>query len=190
MLTNEYLPRLRLNDHYKDMLGTSADRKLRTYLRNQLRDGRTLMKALDQRQGTILAISEQILLRQTEFLELGPRHLRPLTMNEIAEAIGVHPTTVSRAVAGKYVRTPHGVTEMRRFFATGYTTSEGEAVSNAGVREAIQDIVAAEDHAKPFSDAAIEKQLKSQSIKVARRTIAKYREQLGILPSHLRKSYQ
>lgn len=190
LLTNEYLPRLKLSDHYKDLLSTSPDRKLRTYLRNQLRDGRTLIKALDQRQGTILAITDQILLHQKDFLELGPRHLKPLTMNEIAEVIGVHPTTVSRAVAGKYVRTPHGVTEMRRFFTTGYTTAKGEEVSNSGVREAIQDIVDKENKEKPLSDAAIEKALKAQGIKVARRTVAKYREQLGILPSHLRKSYQ
>ena len=189
VLTNEYLPRLRLNDGYKDMLGTSPDRKLRTYLRNQLRDGRTLIHALDQRQETILAIAEQILLHQTDFLDLGPRHLKPLTMNEIAEVIGVHPTTVSRAVAGKYVRTPHGVMEMRRFFATGYRTDGGEEVSNEGVREAVQDIVAGEDSHKPLSDASIEKLLRSQGLKVARRTVAKYREQLGILPSHLRKSY-
>jgi RNA polymerase sigma-54 factor len=111
-------------------------------------------------------------------------------MNEIADAIGVHPTTVSRAVAGKYARTPYGVMELRRFFATGYTTAQGEEVSNAGVREAIQTIVSREDPHKPLSDSAIEKDLKSQGLKVARRTVAKYREQLGILPSHLRKSYQ
>ena len=111
-------------------------------------------------------------------------------MNEIAETIDVHPTTVSRAVAGKYVRTPHGVMEMRRFFATGYKTAEGEEVSNAGVREAIQEIIAKEDPRKPLSDSAIEKKLKADGIKVARRTVAKYREQLGILPSHLRKKFQ
>ena len=190
VLTNEYLPRLRLSDQYKDMLSTSPDRKLRTYLRNQLRDGRTLIKALDQRQGTILAITDQILLHQTEFLEHGSRHLKPLTMNEIAETIGVHPTTVSRAVAGKYVRTPHGVAEMRSFFTSGYTTAEGAEVSNSGVREALQEIVGKEDSQKPLSDSAIEKALGKQGIKVARRTVAKYREQLSILPSHLRKSYR
>lgn len=189
VLTNEYLPRLKLSDTYKDVLATSVDRKLRTYLRNQLRDGRTLIKALDQRQGTILAIADQILLRQAEFLNKGPRHLKPLTMNEVAEVIEVHPTTVSRAVAGKYIRTPHGVMEMRRFFATGYKTAGGQEVSNAGVREAIQEIISKEDPSKPLSDSAIEKLLKQQDLKVARRTVAKYREQLGILPSHLRKSY-
>ncbi|MFP6898872.1 MAG: RNA polymerase factor sigma-54 [Roseibacillus sp.] len=190
VLTNEYLPRLRLSDTYKDLVATSPDRKLRTYLRNQLRDGRTLIKALDQRQSTILAISEEIILRQIEFLAHGPRSLKPLTMNEIADAIKVHPTTVSRAVAGKYARTPHGVMELRRFFATGYKTALGDEVSNEGVREAIQKIVSREDRHKPLSDSAIQKALTGQGIKVARRTVAKYREQIGILPSHLRKSYQ
>lgn len=189
VLTNEYLPRLRVSDTYKDMVATSPDRKLRTYLRNQLREGRTLIKALDQRQATILAISEEIILRQGEFLSNGPRSLKPLTMNEIAEAIDVHPTTVSRAVAGKYVRSPHGTMELRRFFTSGYQTAEGESVSNEGVRETIQEIIAGEPPQKPLSDSAIEKQLKTKGLKVARRTVAKYREQLGILPSHLRKSY-
>ncbi len=190
VLTNEYLPRLRLNDTYKDLVATSADRKLRTYLRNQLRDGRTLIKALDQRQATILALSEEIIRHQAEFLTRGPRALKPLTMNEIADTIGVHSTTISRAVAGKYARTPHGVMELRSFFASGYKTAEGEEVSNAGVREAIQAIVSRENPHKPLSDSAIERELSAEGIKVARRTIAKYREQLGILPSHLRKSYQ
>ncbi len=189
VLTHEYLPRLRLSETYKDLVATSPDRKLRTYLRNQLRDGRTLIKALDQRQATILAISEEIIKRQGAFLDQGLRSLRPLTMNEIAEAIAVHPTTVSRAVAGKYARTPHGVMQLRRFFATGYTTKEGKAVSNEGVREVLQKIVAGEDRQKPLSDTSIQKKLAAEGIKVARRTVAKYREQLGILPSHLRKSF-
>ncbi|MFP6884168.1 MAG: RNA polymerase factor sigma-54 [Roseibacillus sp.] len=189
VLTNEYLPRLRLSDTYKDLVATSPDRKLRTYLRNQLREGRTLIKALDQRQATILAISGEIIRRQTEFLEHGPRSLKPLTMNEVADALEVHPATVSRAVAGKHARTPHGVMDLRRFFATGYKTSEGHAVSNQGVRESIQSIVHAEDRQKPLSDAAIQRILSQQGIKVARRTVAKYREQLNILPSHLRRSF-
>ncbi len=189
VLTNEYLPRLRLSDTYKDLVATSPDRKLRSYLRNQLRDGRTLIKALDQRQATILAISEEIIRRQREFLENGPRSLSPLTMNEIADSIEVHPATVSRAVAGKHVRTPHGVMELRRFFASGYTTAEGRTVSNEGVREALQSIVEAENVQKPLSDSAIQKALAGQGLKVARRTVAKYREQLNILPSHLRRSF-
>ena len=110
-------------------------------------------------------------------------------MNDIAEKIGVHPTTVSRAVAGKYIDTPHGLMEMRKFFATGYHTSDGKDVSNEGVRETLQSLVSNEDSAKPLSDSKLEKLLKEQGIDVARRTVAKYREQLGILPSHLRKKY-
>lgn len=188
--TNENLPRLRISDSYKDMLSSTPDKKVRSYLRDQIRDGRVLIRALDQRQDTIIAITAEIIRHQPDFLDKGPRHLRPLTMNDVADTIGVHPTTVSRAVAGKYVETPHGIIEMRKFFATGYHTSGGADVSNAGVRQAIQDIVEEENTHKPLSDSAIEKALKLQGIKVARRTVAKYREQLNILPSHLRKSYK
>lgn len=188
--TNENLPRLRISDSYKDMLSTSADKKLRSYLRDQIRDGRVLIRALDQRQNTIIAITTEIIRHQPDFLTKGQRHLRPLTMNDVADTIGVHPTTVSRAVAGKYALTPYGIIEMRKFFATGYQTSGGNDVSNAGVRQAIQDIITGEDSQKPLSDSAIEKALLKQGIKVARRTVAKYREQLNILPSHLRKSYK
>jgi RNA polymerase sigma-54 factor len=115
--------------------------------------------------------------------------MKPLTMNDIADELNLHATTVSRAVAGKYMLTPQGLVEMRMFFATGYQTSDGSEVSNTGVREAIQQLVANENTSKPMSDDAIMKALASQGIKVARRTIAKYRDQLGILPSHLRKGY-
>lgn len=189
-LTGSYLPRLRINDEYKDLLSSSTDdRKTRNYLKNHIRDGRAVIRAIDQRQETILAIAREIVLRQKPFLENGTRHLKPMTMNEIAEVIGVHPTTVSRAVAGKYIDTPHGLMEMRKFFATGYHTSDGKDVSNEGVREALQGLVQNEDPSKPLSDSKLEKLLKDQGIKVARRTVAKYREQLGILPSHLRKKY-
>ena len=189
-LTGSYLPRLRINDEYKDLLSSSTDdRKTRNYLRNQIRDGRAVIRAIDQRQETILAIAREIVDHQQPFLEKGSRHLKPMTMSDIAEVIGVHPTTVSRAVAGKYVDTPHGLMEMRKFFATGYQTSDGKDVSNEGVREALQALINSENSAKPLSDSKLEKLLNEQGIKVARRTVAKYREQLGILPSHLRKKY-
>ncbi|MEN8772070.1 MAG: RNA polymerase factor sigma-54 [Akkermansiaceae bacterium] len=189
-LTGSYLPRLRINDQYKDLLsGSTDDRKTRNYLRNQIRDGRAVIRAIDQRQETILAIAREIADRQQPYLEKGSRHLKPMTMNDIAEVIGVHPTTVSRAVAGKFIDTPHGLMEMRKFFATGYQTSDGKDVSNEGVREALQELITSEDSAKPLSDSKLEKLLNEQGIKVARRTVAKYREQLGLLPSHLRKKY-
>lgn len=189
-LTGEHLPSLRINDFYKDMIGKNGvDQKARAFLRDQIRDGRSLIRSISLRQETILAIAHKLIEQQQSFLEKGPRHLRPLTMNDIADELSLHATTVSRAVAGKYILTPQGLMEMRAFFATGYQTDGGSEVSNAGVREAIQQLIAQENHAKPLSDDAITKALQIQGIKVARRTIAKYREQLNILPSHLRKSF-
>jgi RNA polymerase sigma-54 factor len=189
-LTGENLPDLRINDFYKDMLGKDGvNAKARQFLRDQIRDGRSLIRSISLRQETILAIAHKLIAHQADFFNQGPRHLRPLTMNEIADELGMHATTVSRAVAGKYLQTPQGLMEMRSFFATGYQTRDGEEVSNTGVREAIQQLVAAENPAKPLSDEALMKALAKQGIKVARRTVAKYREQLNILPSHLRKSF-
>jgi RNA polymerase sigma-54 factor len=189
-LTGEHLPNLRINDFYKDMIGKSGvDAKARQFLRDQIRDGRSLIRSISLRQETILAIAHQLIDRQQDYFRKGPRYLKPLTMNEVADVLGMHATTVSRAVAGKYVLTPQGLMEMRAFFATGYQTQNGEEVSNAGVREAIQQLVAAENPSKPLSDESLMKALDKQGIKVARRTIAKYREQLNILPSHLRKTY-
>jgi RNA polymerase sigma-54 factor len=189
-LTGEHLPVLRINDFYKDMIGKSGtDAKARQFLRDQIRDGRSLIHAISLRQETILAIAHKLIEHQPAFLAKGHRHLRPLTMNDIADELNLHATTISRAVSGKYVLTPHGLMEMRAFFATGYQTSDGAEVSNAGVREAIQQLVSAENPAKPLSDEFLMKALDKQGIKIARRTVAKYREQLNILPSHLRKTF-
>lgn len=189
-LTGEHLPQLRINDFYKDMIGKQGvDAKARQFLREQIREGRGLMRALALRQETILAIAHKIIEHQPMFFKKGTRHMRPMTMHDIAAELDLHPTTVSRAVAGKYVLTPRGLMEMRAFFATGYQTEGGDQVSNAGVREAIQQLVAKENLAKPLSDEALMKALAEQGITVARRTVAKYREQLNILPSHLRKAY-
>jgi len=179
-LTGEHLPALRINDFYKDMIGKSGvDAKARAFLRDQIRDGRSLIRSISLRQETILAIAHKLIDQQTDFLEKGPRHLRPLTMNNIADELQLHATTVSRAVAGKYILTPQGLMEMRAFFATGYQTDGGNEVSNAGVREAIQQLVAQENPSKPLSDDAITKALGKQGITIARRTVAKYREQLN-----------
>ena len=112
-----------------------------------------------------------------------------MNMAQIAETVGVHETTVSRAVSGKYIATPHGVFEMKYFFTSGYSTDDGETVSNTSVKQALADLVADEDPAKPFSDARIVTELEKKGVHIARRTVAKYRDALHILPSHLRKRY-
>ena len=189
-LTNEYLPKLKISDFYKDMLGTTGnDKKARHFLRENIREGRTLIRSLSLRQETIFAIAQKLIEHQPAFFEKGPRFLRPLTMNDIADQLNLHATTISRAVAGKYILTPHGLMEMRAFFAAGYETADGTQVSNAGVREAMQALISKEDPAKPLSDDAIAKALKTQGIPVAARTVAKYREHPDILPSHLRRSF-
>lgn len=188
-LTDERLPSLRISDFYKDMLGGArVDTATRQFLRDRISDGKGLIRAIELRQETILAITFRLIANQAEFLAKGPRYLRPLTMTDVAAELKMHNATISRAVAGKYVLTPHGLMEMRAFFASGYQTSDGGELSNTAVREALQRLVQQEDPAKPFTDAVLTTQLAAQGIKVARRTVAKYREQLGILPAHLRRT--
>jgi RNA polymerase sigma-54 factor len=190
IMHNDYIPRLRLNPVYKDMLGkTTLSKKDRDYLREQMRAGRFLMSSIDQRQQTIERIAREILTYQEAFFQEGVSRLKPLTMNTIAEVVGVHETTVSRAIANKYMRTPHGVFPMKYFFTPGYTDSAGEEVSNKTIKDRIQQIVEEESPVKPFSDEAIMRKLKENGITIARRTIAKYRDELGILPTNLRRRY-
>lgn len=187
-LTNDHIPRLRISDFYKNLLAkTGSDKKALNYIRDNIRDGRSIISSISLRQETILSIAHRIIERQRLFLRFGNSKLRPMTMAEVGEDLGMHATTISRAVAGKYILTPHGMMEMRAFFATGYQTSSGAEFSNAAVREAIQSLINGENPAKPMSDDALTKELNNKGIEIKRRTVAKYREQLHILPSHLRK---
>jgi RNA polymerase sigma-54 factor len=188
-LNRDELPSLRISNDYKDMLGQNGTvpKEAKEYLREKIRAARYFLRSLEQRGETILAIAREIVIRQREFMEQGPGHLRPMTMSVVAEAVGVHETTVSRAVSGKFMSTPHGVYEMKYFFTAGYTTASGEEISNETVRQSILALVDGEDPRKPWSDEQMVQHLAEQGIKVARRTIAKYRDQLNILPSHLRK---
>jgi RNA polymerase sigma-54 factor len=165
-------------------------RNEKEYLREKIRSGRFLMNSIEQRQQTVERIARQLLDLQKPFFEEGVSKLRPLTMNQVAEIIGVHETTVSRAIANKYIDTPHGIFELKYFFTAGYLTEDGQSVSNRSIKDTIQQIVDAEDSAKPFSDQAIVDILKEKGFKIARRTVAKYRDELGILPTNLRRAYQ
>ena len=187
-LNGEDFPVLRIADSYKDMLSDSS-REVRDYLRDKIKGGKFFIKSIQQRQQTILNIGREIVARQREFLDNGPSHLRPMTMSQVADAVGVHETTVSRAASGKYIATPQGIFEIKYFFTHGYTNSDGEAVSNESVRQAILALVKDENSRRPYSDQDIVGLLADQGLAVARRTVAKYRDQLGILPSHLRKTF-
>jgi len=187
-LNSDEIPVLRISDSYKDMLPDSS-REVRDYLRDKIKGGKFFIRSIQQRQQTLMNIGREIVFRQREFLGHGPAHLRPMTMSQVADAVGVHETTVSRAASGKYIATPQGIFEIKYFFTHGYTNSEGESVSNESVRQAILAIVREESARHPHSDQAMVRLLKEQGLAVARRTVAKYREQLGILPSHLRKSF-
>lgn len=161
----------------------------RNFIRDKIRAGKFLIRSLHQRQETILNIARQIVQRQRDFFDKGPAHLKPLTMATVAEAVGVHETTVSRAVNGKYMQTPRGLFEMRYFFTTGVRTANGEGLSNTSVKEMIAEIFRNEDPANPLSDDEVVKILRQRGVVIARRTVAKYRMELGILASNLRRVY-
>jgi RNA polymerase sigma-54 factor len=187
---NEHIPHLRISNVYKDLMSQGENSaEVKNYIREKIRAGKFLIKSLHQRQSTIGNIAREIVKRQREFMDKGVAHLKPLTMVQVAEVVGVHETTVSRAVSGKYMETPQGVFEMKYFFTAGLQTDTGANVSNTSVKDMIAEIFKAEDPSKPLSDQEVVKMLKDKGIVIARRTVAKYRMELNILPSNLRKVY-
>jgi RNA polymerase sigma-54 factor len=190
ILNNEQIPHLRISNLYKDIIAQGNNgAEVKDYIRDKIRSGKFLIRSIHQRQQTISNIAHQIVSRQRDFLEHGPAHLKPMTMAEIANAIGVHETTVSRAVSGKYMATPQGIFEMKYFFTSGYQTATGESLSNTSVKEAILDLVKHENGNAPLSDQQIVEILSERGIPIARRTVAKYRDELNILPSNMRRKY-
>jgi len=189
-LTSDYIPRLRISQTYRDLIAKGTlSKEERDYLRERMRSGRFLINSIEQRQQTIERITREILKVQQDFFEHGVSQLKPLTMTQVADVVGVHETTVSRAIANKYIKTPHGVFEFKYFFTPGYQAQGGDSVSNTTVKEMINDLVASEDRAHPLSDQEIVARLEAKGLRVARRTVAKYREELALLPSNLRREY-
>ena len=188
---NEQIPHLRISNLYKDIIasGEAQSSDVKDYIRDKIRSGKFLIRSIHQRQQTIMNIAQQIVSRQLDFLEHGPSHLKPMTMAEVAETVGVHETTVSRAVSGKYMATPQGVFEMKYFFTGGYQTATGESLSNTSVKQAVLELVKHESGSAPLSDHEIVEILSERGIPIARRTVAKYRSELNILPSHMRRKY-
>ncbi|HEX7578275.1 MAG TPA: RNA polymerase factor sigma-54, partial [Verrucomicrobiae bacterium] len=187
---DEQIPHLRISNTYKDLMARGGNPpEVKNYIREKIRAGKFLIKSLHQRQQTILNIAREIVQRQREFMDKGLAHLKPMTMAQIAGVVGVHETTVSRAVSGKYMQTPQGIFEMRFFFTAGLHSSAGADVSNASVKDMIGEIFKNEDTARPLPDQEVVSMLAAKGITIARRTVAKYRDELHILPSNLRKVY-
>ncbi len=187
---NDHVPHLRISNTYKDLLSQAdTTAEVREYIRDKIKAGKFLIKSIHQRQSTILNIANEIVKRQKTFFDEGVTHLRPMTMAQVAEVVGVHETTVSRAVSGKYMATPQGIFEMKYFFTSAIATEGGGTMSNTSVKTILAELIAAEDKGSPLSDEDLVAKLKEKSIMIARRTVAKYRAELNVLPSHLRKAY-
>jgi len=186
-LNRDAMPRLRVNKMYADMLHASRDNGGK-HLSGQLQEARWLIKNVQQRFDTILRVTQSIVDRQKNFFEHGEVAMRPLVLREIAEAVGLHESTISRVTTQKYMLTPRGIFELKYFFGSHVSTDTGGACSATAIRALIKQLVAAEDGRKPLSDHRISDVLAQQGIQVARRTVAKYREAMHIQPANLRKS--
>jgi RNA polymerase sigma-54 factor len=190
IMNDDDLPRLRISRHYRTLMNDEdTGKEVRDYIQERVRSSAFLIRSIHQRQQTIYRIATEIVRVQTDFLDNGITHLRPLTMAEVASAVGLHETTISRAVAGKHMQTPQGVFEMKYFFTPGLRTDDGSIVSNKTVKDAILTLVAEESPSSPLSDQEILEILNKRGIQMARRTVAKYRIALKIAPSHMRRRY-
>jgi len=189
-LNDDGLPRLRINSRYARMLeGAALDPQVSSYLKEKMRNALWLMKSIDQRQRTIYKVAQSIVGFQRGFLDHGIEHLKPMVLRQVAEDIGMHESTISRVVSNKYMYTPRGLFPMKFFFHSGVDSARGDNVSSLVVKERIKKLVEAEDPAHPLSDSKIMKMLQREGIRLARRTVAKYREELQIASSDKRKRF-
>ncbi|WP_026362333.1 RNA polymerase factor sigma-54 [Geopsychrobacter electrodiphilus] len=188
-LNDEGLPNLRINSFYRSALtnSDSVDKKAGEYIQDKMRSAVWLIKSIHQRQRTIYKVTKSIVKFQRQFFEYGIEHLKPLVLRDVAEDIEMHESTVSRVTTNKYVQTPQGLFELKYFFNSGISTTDGDSVASESVKIRIKEIVAKEDPKKPLSDQKIVQLLKESDIHIARRTVTKYREMLGIGSSTERK---
>jgi RNA polymerase sigma-54 factor len=186
VLNEDGIPRLRVNSLYRSLLRNSGD-EARTYVEQKLRSAMWLIKSVDQRQRTLRKVSQSIVNKQRDFLDKGLAFLKPMSLRDVGEDISMHESTISRVTTNKYIETPQGLFELKFFFHSGIASADGEPVSSKSVKKTIQDLLANEDPSKPLSDQEVAQILKGRGLVIARRTVAKYREELGILPSHQRR---
>ncbi len=189
LLNEDGMPKLRVSPYYKDALGEgeSLPTETRDYIQTKLRSAAWLIKSIHQRQRTLYRVSQSIVKLQSDFFERGVACLKPMVLRDIAEDVGMHESTISRVTASKYMHTPHGIFELKYFFNSSINSVVGEAVASESVKERIRQVVREENESKPYSDQEIVEILENENICIARRTVAKYREMLGILPSNRRK---
>jgi RNA polymerase sigma-54 factor len=189
LLNEDGMPKLRISPFYREALSKDGDvsDQAREYIQGKLRSAAWLIKSIHQRQRTIYRVAESIIKFQRDFFDKGIAHLKPLVLRDVAEDLSMHESTISRVTTNKYMHTPRGVFELKYFFNSSISSFTGGAVASESVKERIRQLVANEDPQKPYSDKAIVEKLREENIDIARRTVAKYRELLGILPSNLRK---
>ena len=191
VLNEDGMPKLRISSFYKEALsnrGKEFAGHTRDYIKNKLRSAVWLIRSIHQRQRTIYKVVESIIRFQRDFLEKGLAYLKPMVLRDVAGDIGMHESTVSRVTTNKYVHTPQGIFELKFFFNSSISRFNGEAIASASVKEKIRQIIESEDSTKPYSDKKMVDILKSSNINIARRTVAKYREMLGLLSSNKRKN--
>jgi len=186
VLNEEGIPRLRVNALYRSLLRRSGD-EAKQYVEQKIRSAVWLIKSVEQRQRTLRRVAQSLVNFQREFLDKGLPHLRPLALRDVGDDINMHESTISRVTTNKYVQTPQGLFELKFFFHSGIESTNGSMVSSVSVKKMIRDMVEAEEPASALSDQEIAKTLHGQGLTIARRTVAKYREELGILPSHQRR---
>ncbi|HAR46055.1 MAG TPA: RNA polymerase sigma-54 factor, partial [Nitrospiraceae bacterium] len=183
------VPRVRINPYYRKLLTRkdAVDKATRDYIEERMRSAQWLMKGMDQRNKTIYKVAESIVKFQFDFLENGISHLKPMVLKDVAEDISMHESTISRVTTSKYMQSPQGLFPMKFFFTTGFSAGGEGDISSLTVKAAIQKMIKEEDPSSPLKDQQIVDALKERSITIARRTVAKYREELRIPPTSVRK---
>lgn len=183
------LPRLRVNRQYRHLLDGSNEQPAKRWVEERISAALALLKAVEQRRQTVYKVTEAIVDFQREFFRRGPRYLKPLTLKDVGDRVGVHESTVSRATAGKWLQTPHGLLEFKYFFTSGVAAAGGEGIAADAVKRLIAELIAKEEPGSPLSDQALMERLGAQGVELARRTVAKYREEMGIPSSSKRKRF-
>ena len=184
------VPHLMVSSYYRQVLRESAnDRNLAEYLNDRINTANWLIKSIEQRKQTIYNVVSAVVRHQRDFFEYGSKHIKPMTLKQIAEDVGIHESTVSRSINGKYMQSPRGVFEIKYFFTSGVSAGEGEGMSSNAVKSIIREMVEQEDSKKPCSDQYMADRMQADGINISRRTVAKYREEMGIPSSQKRKRY-